>query len=326
MAQQLPSTPSVRTISDLYGAIKREDLILQPEFQRKLVWNDKHKEAFIDTILNGFPFPEIYIAQSGVDLELLQTQQVVVDGQQRLSTIIDYIETSSFCKKVCKYADLTAEEKKQFLNYNVVIRDLADANEATIKEIFRRINKTKYSLTAVEIHNAIYDGEFISTAKELLCAFEKMGLQVFSETEMSRMGDLHFMLLLMATFEEGGYYAGDKYTEDYIEKYNNEYPNSEAIKERFLYIIDVISRLELSNESIWYRKSNFFTLFIELTKATEIPDMLKEKLQNLEHNIVANKDNRESDYGAYYAAMYTGTNQRTARVTRGSIFKKYILE
>ena len=121
----------------MYGAIKREDLILQPEFQRKLVWNDKHKEAFIDTILNGFLFP-------------------VVDGQQRLSTIIDYIETSSFCKKVCKYADLTAEEKKQFLNYNVVIRDLADANEATIKEIFRRINKTKYSLTAVEIHNAIY--------------------------------------------------------------------------------------------------------------------------------------------------------------------------
>lgn len=326
MAQQLPSTPSVRTISDLYGAIKREDLILQPEFQRKLVWNDKHKEAFIDTILNGFPFPEIYIAQSGVDLELLQTQQVVVDGQQRLSAIIDYIETSSFCKKVRKYADLTADEKKQFLNYNVVIRDLADADEETIKEIFRRINQTKYSLNAVEIHNAIYDGEFISTAKDLVCAFEKMGLQVFSETEMSRMGDLHFMLLLMATFEEGGYYAGDKYTENYIEKYNNEYPNSERIKERFLYIIDIISHLELANESIWYRKSNFFTLFIELAKAQTIPDTLNEKLQRFEHDIVSYKETPESDYNAYYAAMYTGTNQRTARVTRGAMFRKYVLE
>ena len=326
MAQQLPSTPSVRTISDLYGAIKREDLILQPEFQRKLVWNDKHKEAFIDTILNGFPFPEIYIAQSGVDLELLQTQQVVVDGQQRLSAIIDYIETSSFCKKVRKYADLTADEKKQFLNYNVVIRDLADADEETIKEIFRRINQTKYSLNAVEIHNAIYDGEFISTAKDLVCAFEKMGLQVFSETEMSRMGDLHFMLLLMATFEEGGYYAGDKYTENYIEKYNNEYPNSERIKERFLYIIDIISHLELANESIWYRKSNFFTLFIELAKAQTIPDTLNEKLQRFEHDIVSYKETPGSDYNAYYAAMYTGTNQRTARVTRGAMFRKYVLE
>ena len=94
-----------------------------------------------------------------------------------------------------------------------------------------------------------------------------MWLQVFSETEMSRMGDLHFMLLLMATFEEGGYYAGDKYTENYIEKYNNEYPNSEVIKERFLCTINVISCLELSNESIWYRKSNFFTLFIVLTNS-----------------------------------------------------------
>lgn len=34
------------------------------------------------------PFPEIYIAQSGVDIEKLETQEVVVDGQQRLSTII----------------------------------------------------------------------------------------------------------------------------------------------------------------------------------------------------------------------------------------------
>ena len=90
--------------------------------------------------------------------------------------------------------------------------------------------------------------------------------------------------------------------------------------------INVISCLELSNESIWYRKSNFFTLFIELAKATEIPDTLKEKLHLFEQNIASNKDNPESDYSTYYAAMYTGTNQRTARVTRGSIFKKYILE
>ena len=88
---QIPSSPSTKKISDLIGMIKRGDLILQPDFQRKLVWAPKHKESFIDTILRGFPFPEIYIAQSGIDLETFQAQQVVVDGQQRLSTIISYI-------------------------------------------------------------------------------------------------------------------------------------------------------------------------------------------------------------------------------------------
>ena len=63
---QIPSSPSTKKISDLIGMIKRGDLILQPDFQRKLVWAPKHKESFIDTILRGFPFPEIYIAQSGI--------------------------------------------------------------------------------------------------------------------------------------------------------------------------------------------------------------------------------------------------------------------
>lgn len=80
MARQIPSIPTSKSISDLIGMINRGELILQPEFQRRLVWNSSHKEAFIDTILSGYPFPEIYIAQSGVDIETLQSQQVVVDG------------------------------------------------------------------------------------------------------------------------------------------------------------------------------------------------------------------------------------------------------
>lgn len=89
---QISASPSTKKISDLAGMIKRHELILQPEFQRKLVWNPKHKEAFIETILKGFPFPEIYIAQRGIDIENLQAEQVVVDGQQRLSTIMNYLE------------------------------------------------------------------------------------------------------------------------------------------------------------------------------------------------------------------------------------------
>ena len=58
---QISASPSTKKISDLAGMIKWHELILQPEFQRKLVWNPKHKEAFIETILKGFPFPEIYI-------------------------------------------------------------------------------------------------------------------------------------------------------------------------------------------------------------------------------------------------------------------------
>lgn len=326
MAKQLPSTPSVKTISSLYGSIKREELILQPEFQRKLVWNDRHKEDFIDTILNGLPFPEIYIAQSGIDFESLQTQQVVVDGQQRLSTILEYIESSTFCKKIKKFSELDQTEKAQFLNYNIVIRDLADTDSVLIKEIFKRINQTKYNLNSVEIQNALYDGEFISTAKDILSSFDHERLQIFSDSEMSRMGDLHFMLLLMATYEEGGYYPGNKATEDFIEKYNNEYPNALIIKEKFCSLISRIVELSLPSESIWYRKSNFFTMFIELLNTQSLPEDLKSRLIAFENHIIEDKEKPETEYGQYYAAMYTGTNQRVARVTRGDLFRKHVLQ
>lgn len=325
--KQIPSSPSNKKISDLYGMINRKELILQPEFQRKLVWSNEHKEAFIDTILQGMPFPEIYIAQTGVDLETMQTQQVVVDGQQRLSTIVAYIENSDFCRKIRKFQDLSDEEKREFLGYDVVVRDLKDASSDTIKEVFRRINLTKYSLEQIEIDNAIYDGEFISAGKEVLNSIDAEAFEIFSERELSRMADLNYVLLLMSTIVEGGYFSSTKQMEEYIVKYNDEFPHKSQLIELCVKTFQMIRDLELDRNSMWFRKSNFFTLFIELSTAVS-PDMnsLPQRLSSFEEEVMAEKDNQENDYGKYYAAMYTGTNSRTARVTRGDIFKKYILE
>ena len=59
MAKQIPASPGNKKISELYRRINEKSLILQPEFQRKFVWNTSHKESFIETILLGLPFPEI---------------------------------------------------------------------------------------------------------------------------------------------------------------------------------------------------------------------------------------------------------------------------
>jgi uncharacterized protein with ParB-like and HNH nuclease domain len=49
-----------KKVLDLFNMMKNHTLILAPSFQRKLVWNDAHKEKFIETILLKLPFPEIY--------------------------------------------------------------------------------------------------------------------------------------------------------------------------------------------------------------------------------------------------------------------------
>lgn len=324
--KQIPSSPSNKKISDLYGMINRKELILQPEFQRKLVWSSTHKEAFIDTILKGMPFPEIYIAQTGIDLDTMQTQQVVVDGQQRLSTIVSYIDNSGFCRNIKKFSELSNEEKKDFLGYDVVVRDLKDASSDTIKEVFRRINLTKYSLEQIEIDNAIYDGDFISAGKEVLNTINIDAFELFSERELSRMADLNYVLLLIATLVEGGYFSGSKQMENYVVMYNDDFVEKDKWVEKAICVFSAIQELDLSKTSMWFRKSNFYTLFVELAKEDAFDKIgVKQKLVEFEERVLADRDNQETEYGRYYAAMYTGTNSRSARVIRGDIFRKHIL-
>lgn len=326
MAKQIFTSTGSMYISSLINDIRQERLILQPEFQRNLVWNDNHKESFIDTILKGYPFPEIYLAQSGVDFETLQTQQVVVDGQQRLSTIMKYVNDELTYKTIPRFQDLSEQEKKDFLGYGVSVISLGDASSETIKEVFRRINQTKYSLNPIEIQNAFYDGEFISTAKEILEEFNIKTLPVFSETDVTRMIDLYFILLLMATYEEGGYYGGNTKTDEYIISYNNHYPNKESTKTKFCQILQFIAELQLPIDSMWFRKSNFFTLFCEIVKLDTIPSDLKNRLLVFEDHVMKDKGREESNYGKYYSAMYTGTNNRLQRLERGRLFQEGVIE
>lgn len=332
MARQIPSSPSNKKISELYNRIRSTTLILQPEFQRKFVWSTAHKESFIETILNGLPFPEIYIAQSGIDIEKIETQEVVVDGQQRLSTIVQYIDepdgSKIFGKVVKKFRQLTPDEQREFLNYNVVIRDLEDIPSETIREIFKRINQTKFSLEQVEIQNAVYDGDFITTAKEIIQETDNEHIPIFSDSEMSRMSDLHFVLLILSTIQLGGYFSRDNEIEAVIQKYNDEFPDKVAIKSRLIEILGLIKDLSLPDDTIWYRKSNFFTLTIELFNAVNVNlNTLRVKLLEFEEKILANRHvpRDENVYSQYYSYMYTGTNSRQARVVRAEIFHEEVL-
>jgi hypothetical protein len=201
MQRQIKPSVTNPTVADIYQNIKSGKLVLKPDFQRKFVWTHDHQEDFIDTIIQGYPFPEIYVCQGDIDTKQLKTTQYVIDGQQRLTTIEKYIEgvQEKPLKKVQKYQDLSEEEMQAFLSYQIVVRDIGKVEDGTIREIFRRINLTKFQLEEVEIHNAVYNGQFIQVAKEVLNNIDLSEFGVFHESEFTRMADLHFILLIMAT-------------------------------------------------------------------------------------------------------------------------------
>ncbi|WP_432468463.1 DUF262 domain-containing protein [Agarivorans sp. Z349TD_8] len=327
MANQIKPSVTNPTIADIYEKIEDNKLDLSPDFQRKFVWTHEHQEQFLDTIINGFPFPEIYVCQGKVDTKKLRTSQKVIDGQQRLTTITNYIE-NSFDKplKIVKpFDELNDAEREDFLSYQIVVRDIGKVEDSLVREIFRRINLTKFKLEDIEIQNAIYDGKFIQTAKELANDIELGEFGVFHDSEFTRMADVHFFLQVMSTLERGGYYQGDKELESCVEEFNEEFDNYHKTKSSILKAFSIIRELELELDTIWFRKSNFFTLVVELCSAGNVNSHLKKDLTNFEQNIMENKHNKTNDFGVYYGCMYAGTNNRKSRVTRANLFREYVL-
>jgi hypothetical protein len=119
-------------------------------FQRKLVWRIIHKIDFIKTILYGYPFPEIFMAKGDLDVEKMESKAYIVDGQQRLNSIVEYI-ADKFEVDGKKFSQLDYREKEEFFKYDITIIDLdIKKDDPVIKEIFKRLNRTFYSLTFIE--------------------------------------------------------------------------------------------------------------------------------------------------------------------------------
>lgn len=324
-----------KKLLDLFNMMKNGSLVLAPSFQRKLVWNDGHKENFIETIILELPFPEIYLADGEIDLETQTSQTLVVDGQQRLNTIYQYVTSSPGfnIKKIRKFNDLSPAEKTRFFDYKIVVRDLGRIEDEKIRQIFKRINSVQYALNAIEISNSLYEGDFITTAKGILNKDELFQeINLFSEDQSSRMKDLEYILLIMATVEEGGYFTGDKEVENYVKRYDNEYPNKEIMLNDMIDVFELLRLCDIPADSLWNKKSSFFTLIVELVKFKKrhscLPDeqTLRITLMSLEEQLQKNKheDVNKNQFARYYYYTHQGTSGKKGRHVRGQLLQQFL--
>ena len=262
----MKTTATNRKIRVLLRAIDDGSLIPRPDFQRRLVWMSKHKNAFIRTVLEGLPFPEIYVAAGEVDEATAEGTELLVDGQQRLTTLYQYFKGSTELKlekDIKPYSELSKEEKLHFLEYDVVVRDLGVVSIEEIKEVFRRINSTNYSLNAMEINNARFDGEFKKFCLELSQNPFFENHNIFSANDGRRMNDVRFCLTLVISMM-ANYFNRDELFEEYLEKYNDEFPCKDKLINEIICVLDFINSCNFSKDSRAFKKADLFTLIVEL--------------------------------------------------------------
>ena len=79
---------SPHPISDLREWYANKRIIIQPDFQRRPVWSKSAKIMLMDTILLNIPMPKIFLS---VKIEGLNTLRTVIDGQQRVNAILEFL-------------------------------------------------------------------------------------------------------------------------------------------------------------------------------------------------------------------------------------------
>lgn len=322
----MKTAPTNKKVRELIQAVREGKLTPRPEFQRRLVWSRDDKNHFLDTILRGYPFPEIYLADGSVDLETGEGTQLLVDGLQRVSTLIQYFEADSdlALTTVPPYRDLPEDDKKAFLQYDVAVRDLGYVSREEILEVFKRLNATKYSLIDIEVNNAIYAGAFKKFAERLAehAFFERH--RVFNALDLKRMGDLRYAITIAITMMTG-YFNRDDAFGPVLERFNDDFPLALEIEERTQAIFDFIEECGFGEKSRAWRKADLLSLIVELDNLLfkeHVPlerHVVVETLEGFYSTIDTTVVDSSTVSAIYYKSALQASNDRINRVRRGVV-------
>ena len=133
-------------------------LNIRPAFQREFIYKDKQREEVIRTVMKNFPLNVMYWVK-GDDGNF-----EVLDGQQRTISICQYA-SGDFSINHMGFDNLTQTEREQILDYPLMIY-ICEGTDKEKLDWFKIINIAGEQLTAQELRNAIYTGEWLTEAKK----------------------------------------------------------------------------------------------------------------------------------------------------------------
>ena len=215
-------------------------LILQPKFQRRLAWEEVARAYLIDTVVRGLPMPKVYLR--GVSTSPTQFQYEVVDGQQRLTAIIDFFNGKLRLdpKHHFQFGGLTFSELPEpvqgaFLNYEISTEVLEEASDPDVWAMFERLNTYTLVLNRQERLNARWFGLFKQTAYNLASdatALEAwQDLRIFGNQQIARMREVELTSDILVAVIRG--ISDISMIANLYKDYDNEFPGRDEVERLF---------------------------------------------------------------------------------------------
>ncbi|MFB7815649.1 DUF262 domain-containing protein [Paenibacillus chitinolyticus] len=243
-------------LETLVKKVNKNTIKLDPEYQRNHRWSVETSSKLIESLILNIPIPLIYLSQD-VDVDTEPEDDVarysVIDGQQRLTAIIDFM-TNQFALtelNVLKdlndsfYKDLPPFLVRRLEERTIKCLRIDSTVDAQVKyDIFERLNSGSIKLEAQELRNAVYRGSFNNLIKQLSKNEDfRILLQVNLEepdesNKVKKMEDVELVLRYFSLIDENylNYKKGFKqFLSSQMEKMN-ELPEQklEEMKQRFI--------------------------------------------------------------------------------------------
>lgn len=199
------------SINDFVEWDKANALELNPVFQRRAVWSDKAKSYLMDTILRGKPIPKVFIRQK-INVTTKTSIREVVDGQQRLRTILSYIKDGFVVTKRqnpdyggMRFSQLQEDIQAQVLSYEISVDLLINLPDAEILDIFGRLNSYAVILNEQEKLNANYFGSFKILADTIGRKYTEYWIKqgIISARQLLRMQEVNLVADLLIALRDG---------------------------------------------------------------------------------------------------------------------------
>lgn len=343
-------------INDIYTKFNNEEWIIDKKYQRRKVWGIKDNIRLIETILLELVIPEIFIWDCDTDPTTGKTITHIVDGQQRINAIFEFIQEkfklqskhliSPDIQKL--YGDLTFSElpddiKKRIWIYEISVVNLSSTFSLDeIKNMFYRLNLTDYSLNEQEKRNSM-DSVFGQVAESIADSVFWTKHKVFSPRDIRRMGDVEYCSSILLLCREGivdqtKQEVLDQLYTDFVDEYPDKDKDLKKIADASKYIDAIITS---ETKSFSNKKVQMFTLFALafdfMDNEIIITDEIKKNFTQFVKTYSAFKNDYEFTLSTdeernvfemikkYKLASSEGVNKISNRMIRFEVLKKILL-
>lgn len=250
--EQIVSYTTDWTVETIFTQMEKGNFNLTPEFQRRDAWDNVKKSRLIESLLLGFPIPNLVltVGKEGKSANKF----IVIDGKQRLLAIQQFLKNEYSLSNLANYdefnnkyyKDLPEDYKDKLDNYSIrstVITNWVDS--AILYSIFYRLNSGSLPLSAQELRKALIGSEFINHVEEFLenNIQEKEFTSLFKTATDKRMKDTELVLRFMAFQKNLNNYNGKlkKFLDETTKVFQTSFTNNDLIE-----IKDLLEKFKLS--------------------------------------------------------------------------------